>query len=144
MPLVTVVRPYAPRIRTRVFELMRRAGCTILPENVVPAGTSDAVAVQAVLERDNLVLLVPFHGHHDAQGNRVDGLGFLQQLDKSGRGEHQWRVIMPVSAFAVSAVTAILARGDVPDRIRRWIMMITEDELDAPETADRIRAHVNS
>jgi len=144
MPLVTVVRPYAPRIRTRVFELMRRAGCTILPENIVPAGTSDAVAVKAVLERDNLVLLVPFHGHHDGQGNRVDGLGFLMELDKAAHGQFRWRIVMPVSAFAVSAVTAIMSRGDVPERIRQWILMISEDDLDQPETADRIRAHVNS
>lgn len=123
---------------------MHAAGCTILPDNIIPARTSDAIAVRAVLDSRSPVLLVPFHAHNDTDGNRVDGLGFLAKLDAAKRRDFEWRVVMPVSAFAVPAVTTILARGELEPHIQQQILMITEDALRDPGTAMRIRAHVGA
>jgi hypothetical protein len=143
MKLVTAVRPYAPRIRKRVFDHMAKAGCPILPENVIAAGTADAEAVRFVLTQKSSVLLVPFHAHRDTEGRKVDGLTFLGALDQASVA-FVWHVVMPVSTFATPAVTAMFTRGDVPARARDRILLLQEDELDDPAATERIRRHVGS
>lgn len=141
MKLVTAVRPYAPRIRERVFEHMRAAGCPIPPDGIVEAGSSDAAAVRFVLTQKSSVLLVPFHAHRDTEGHKVDGLSFLRALDQASFA-FVWHVVMPVSTFAVPAVTAMFTREEVPARARDRILLLPEDELDDLATTDRIRRHV--
>lgn len=142
MKLVTAVRPYAPRIRKRVFDHLQKAGCQIRPENIIEAGTGDKTAVRLALTWNTPVLLVPFHAHRDQDERKVDGLGFLRALNAACGRSFTWQVVMPVSNFALPAVTAMFSRDEVPSRVGDRILVISEDELDDPATTQRIRKHV--
>ena len=138
---VTVVRPYGSRIRSQVFPLFERAGLTIDPEDVVPPRTADDDAIRMVRASANRVLLVPFHGHRDASGDRVDGLAFLRRLHAASTG-FRWKVVMPVSSFARAGVTLSIGRGTVPEELLSQILFLYDDELDDPGQAQRIERHV--
>jgi hypothetical protein len=136
------VRPYGPTIRTRVFEAMRRAGCTIDAEDIIPEGTRDAEALRHVLASPNPVLLVPFHGHR-VQGAQVDGLTFLQRLIETA-SDFRWRVVMPISPFASAALTFRLqdAEQPIPDAVWERLLILKPTELDAPGLSERLRNHL--
>lgn len=141
---VTVVRPYGPRIRAKVFPLLEGVGMRIESSDVIPAGTSDDEAVARVLTTGNDVLLVPFHGHVDDQGRRVDGLEVLRRLAVI-RPSFPWLVIMPVSNFAAAAMTLALGRSGpegLPDALRERLIVLTEEDLDARDAAAKLRAKI--
>jgi hypothetical protein len=140
---VTVVRPYGPRIRERMFQLLTDAGARVGAESVVPAGTSDEEAVAAVIRLAHPILLVPFHGQRDASGRATDGLKLLRMLRQELGGAFPWRVLMPVSNVARAALTLEFASGQVPSDIEQATLVIDEADLSSPTLADRIRSHIH-
>ena len=138
---VTVVRPYGPTIRGKVFPLFANAGLTIRPTDVIPPKTTDEEAVRLVCASDNVVLLVPYHGHRDADGKQVDGLAFVRALYASST-RFRWKIIMPVSAFARASVTLSFGVNKVPDDPRRHVLLVHDDELEEQGITQRIIRHV--
>ncbi len=135
---VTVVRPYSPRIRTRMIDHLRRAGLVIPEGHVVPIGATDDEAVRATIELGDAILLVPFHARRDARGEIADGITFLRALARA-LSSLPHRVLMPVSRFGAAGLELALASSDLP--LER-VLIITEDELDDRSLAARIRLHV--
>lgn len=68
---VTVVRPYGPSIRGRVFALLERAGLVIREADVIPKGTSDESVIERLGRKVPEILLIPFHAHRDGARQRV-------------------------------------------------------------------------
>jgi serine/threonine protein kinase len=142
---VTAVRPYRDAIRERVFQQLERAGLVIEPESVIPVGTSDEDALDAVIASANDILLVPFHGHRDASGKRVDGLSFIELLDARVGGHFRWRVIMPASSFAAAAMSLAMSNSSrLREELKRAIFVIHEEDLDGDDLFMRIGEHVSA
>ena len=137
---VTVVRPYGTTIRRRVFGLLQRLGCSIAEEDIIPPHTSDDEAMKSILAGKNRVLLIPFHGHRDGEGQRVDGLVLVRRLRQQHRG-FPWRVVMPVSAFGKAALTLALENEADPS-FGGKVLYLEMDELEDPRTLTKLRAHL--
>ena len=136
-PRVTVVRPYGERVRARVFALLSRASLEVVPDDIVPSGTSDADAIARVLASPNRILLVPFHAHRDASEDTLDGISFVRLLVATAPNRG-FRVIMPVSRFAAAAVSLARTAGDMPSAV----LLVDEDELADPGLVTKVLAHV--
>jgi len=120
--------------------LLQALGWTVADEDVIPSGTPDDVAVERILGTRNRVLLVPFHGHRARDGETVDGLRLLQ-LVRRERPDFPWRVVMPVSAFGMPALTLARERG--ADRgFGDAIAYLELEALDRAETRARLREHL--
>lgn len=146
MANVTVVRPYGDRIRARVFACLGEAGLQIRPDDIIPTGTSDQECIERVRGTANRILLVPFHGHRDSEGQRVTGVEFIAKLDRACDGHFGWRVLMPVSKFAKPAVELMFNQtasdGPLRPELRSAILWMFENELDDPGLAQRVQDHV--
>lgn len=143
---VLVVRPYDERIRSRVFHAMEQAGGSFSDEDQIPTGTGDEQAIQWVLRHPARILLVPFHGHRAEDGHSLDGLHFLVRLHQAASGTFPWRVVMPYSRFAAAAVDLrVRSRNyerEYPRELREALLLLSEDDLDRPDVATRIAAHL--
>lgn len=133
---VVVVRPYGKRIRDLVFDLLTEAGCDMEHATKVAPGTPDTAAVDEVLGTRAAVLLIPFHGHRDSDGEMVNGLTFLTKL-VAKRGSCPWTVIMPVSRFGRAGF--MLAEARLEDRtFGGQLTVLPVEEISETLTRDQI------
>lgn len=142
---VTVVRPYAPRIRKKMFGHIEKAGLVIDPANIIAGSTPDDEALEILSGRRDHVFLIPFHAHLDADGKEVNGLDFANRLHADYPSLRHCKILMPASTFAAASAElrfANLARFGLQEELGNRILLITEDELDEPDLADKIRRHV--
>jgi len=142
--MVTAVRPYGPRIRERVFALLSAAGFEVDEARVIPAGTSDAEAVEVARRAGHRILLVPFHAHRDSAGTAVNGLDFLLALAGSAGTDFPFRVFMPVSQTGMAAVVTARDSGRIPEVIDRALLVLPEESLDSPDNLRRLQEHLGS
>lgn len=147
MPIqVTVVRPYAERIRKKMFAQIEKAGLEIRLDNVIAGSTPDDEALRILEGRGDHVFLIPFHAHLDADGKEVNGLDFANRLHKEYAGLRQCKILMPASTFAAASAQlrfANLARFGLDEGLGERVMVITEDELEDTTLPERIRQHVS-
>jgi len=142
---VLIVRPYPTRMRTRVFTLLHSAMLDMNSGRQIPAGTSDADAIEGIMETKPDVLLVPFHAHRDAQGQRLDGLTLCGKL-YGILGASPIPVLMPVTPMAGASLRLMTHTGKHADLYRdlleRHILLVPDGEVDEHETIPRVVAHL--
>ena len=145
---VTVVRPYTPRIREKMFGTLSEAGLSIDPDHVIPPGTPDDEVVRQVGNRIGHVLLVPFHAHRDSEGKELNGLDVAALIHERCPALNRSRILMPVSKFGMAAATLRLEKtpgeGGLPPELRDRILLIQEDDLGDPGLQGRIRQHISA
>ena len=134
---IVFVRPYSTRIRTVVTKLVVEAGCTLV--GVIEEGTPDKEAVTRSIAFDTHALNVPFHAHRSRSGEALDGFSFLRALHAEA-AEFKWRILMPVSDFAIAAVE--LQRDELPPELLNAVMFLYERDLAKPENAKQIANHL--
>ena len=142
-----IVRPYLPRVRGRVFELLHQTGIGTDGAPQVEAGTSDEVAIAAVVAAQPDVLLVPFHAHHDARGDRLDGLTLCRRLRDEGSVAGV-PVLMPVTRMAAASLRLMSVTGKHAsvhrELLQRRVLVLPDEQLDDPVTSGRVLAHLRS
>lgn len=142
-PRLMVVRPYLARVRTRVFALLRSAGLDPADALRVEMGPPDDEAIAAIIEADPDVLLVPFHAHRDAEGNRLDGLTLCGRLHETA-GASLAPVLMPITPMASASLRLMAGSGEraalFTELLERRILVLPEDEVDEHETIPQVMA----
>ncbi len=142
---VTVVRPYGPSIRQRVFALLERCGLVVLEADVIPKGTSDERVLEKLRERPPEILLIPFHAHRDQNGDGLNGIAIAERLAAALPSLARVPILMPASTVALPGARLRLSPlGSHPlsDDLRARILLIDESALDQPETVAAILHHV--
>lgn len=135
---VVIIRPYQKTIRARVRACLERAGLT-WTHHVVAPGTPDIDAFSFLRLHTDKVLLIPFHAHHDAAGNRINGVSLLEMIFARGTTFTDIPILMPASGAGLAAARLLLSRVDNAQRNR--VMVLPEDQLDDADLPDMIRKH---
>ncbi|MFT5353327.1 MAG: hypothetical protein ACI9KE_000525 [Polyangiales bacterium] len=124
----TIVRPYSAQIRARVVSLLERVSCRFDPGHLVPAKTTDSVAIDQVISIGNATLLLPFHAHRDGQGQSIDGISFFEQLIVRA-DDIPWRALMPSTVFGRAALG--LRINALPEVLRRQLFVFSTEDARA-------------
>ncbi|MGE0327780.1 MAG: hypothetical protein AB7S68_36045 [Polyangiaceae bacterium] len=143
--MLLFVRPYAPRLRSQVVELLRAAGVAPQDTLAIPKGTPDREAIKQVRQVRASLLVVPFHAHRDEDGVRVNGLALAERLlEEVPRCLHT-PMLVPVSAAglpaALLALTAAGPRAATP-AVREHVLLIEEDAMPTSRMVGAVRAYV--
>lgn len=142
---VTVVRPYGPSIRQRVFALLERSGLVVRDADVIPKGTSDESVIEKLRERPPEILLIPFHAHRDERGEDVNGIAVAERLAAALPSLAGVPILMPASTVALPGARLKLSPlGPHPlsDELRARILLLDESALDQPGTVAAILHHI--
>lgn len=145
MRTVTVVRPYGPSIRRRVFALLERAGLVVREADVIPKGTSDESVLERLRERPPEILVIPFHAHRDERGEGLNGIAVAEHLAAALPSLARVPILMPASTVALPGARlklSPLGHRPLNDALRERILLIDEAALDQPETVAAILHHV--
>lgn len=97
---VFVVRPYHPKIRKLVLQLLEGVN-GLIPEGWM--SSERATDKEVILNLSHIrpdMLLIPFHAHRDAKGYAVNGISTLITLQNAYSWCHAIPVVMPVSKYA--------------------------------------------
>lgn len=143
---VTVVRPYGPSIRGRVFALLERAGLVIREADVIPKGTSDERVIERLGKKVPEILLIPFHAHRDEHGEDVNGIAVAERLTAALPSLALVPILMPASTVALPAARlklSPLGHHPLSDDLRARILLLDESALDREETVAAILRHVH-
>ncbi len=142
---IVVVRPYRARMRSRVFAALEQAGLKMDGATEIPQGTPDDETRERIVQADPDVLLVPFHAHRDAQGNRLDGLTLCRLLHETATAPSA-PVLMPVTRMAMASLRLMSVSGPHAALHRTLldgkILTLADDEVDLAPTPARIMAHL--
>ncbi len=147
MPAVTVVRPYAHKIRNQVFPLLHKAGLHIAEHDIIAPKVSDDEVIDILRQRHPTVLLVPFHAHVDERGQYVNGIDLLERLQTELPKLIGVPVIMPTSSMGLSTVNLRLsahAPHPLSNELRDSIFVLDEKRLADPELIHAVREHVDA
>lgn len=137
---VTVVRPYGEAIRKQVFAILKNCGLSLEPKNVIPVATSDAEVIKILKNRLDHVLLIPFHGHLDANKKIVNGITLYRQIRDAVPELSDNPVLMPVDSKSAAVVESLakMFRSNT-------VLVIAEDQLqDAASVEKAVKEHVAS
>ena len=144
---VYVVRPYSERIRHKMFECLAEAGLHIDQSGIIAPGTSDDEALRTLPRGHDAVLLVPYNAHRSESGATMNGLDFARRIDSERPDLSRAPILMPISAMGMAGASLTLSRseeeGGLAQSLRRRILFITEEDLNTPLFAKRVRRHVD-
>lgn len=144
-PRVLVVRPYAARIRGRVFAVLRQAGLDVDHATTIPRGTPDADAIARIVQAQPDVLVVPFNAHRDPQGEALDGLTLCRRLFETP-GAPEAPVLMAVTRMAAANLRLMASSGEHAaahrELLEHRILVLSADEVDDAEAPARVVAHL--
>jgi hypothetical protein len=142
----TLVRPQGEPLRQRLLELLQEIGIEATAEDVLSSELDDDEVVAALRQRGSSQLLVVPFRQPTAGGGRAHGIDLLQRLEQEVPETAGLPVLLPVNVFSAGQVRLMLGESN-PDetlsrRTRHRILMLLEDELADPRSAELLRMHL--
>jgi len=146
-PRVLVARPYATSLRDRVSSVLTKIGLDIEGGELIPSGTPDDEAIEAIVASRCDVLLIPFNAHRGPDGNLLDGLTLCRRLTAHPQASSR-PVLMPVSRMAAANLRLTSHAGEHASHntelLDTQILVIEDDDVEEVETTKRIRDHLRT
>lgn len=142
---VTLVRPHDELLRQRLLALLKEIGIEATGEDVLPCELGDDEVVAALRRRGSELLVIPFRQPGE-NGRRTHGVDLLQRLERELPETAGLPVLLPVSVFSAGHARLMLGESNPDDtlsrRTRHRILMLLEDELAEPQSAELLRMHL--
>ncbi len=91
---------------------------------------------------------MPFHAHRDHDGELVNGLDLLRQLQPACPDLQDTPAFMPISSMGMSSATLMLSRdeeaGGLGEALRARILFMPETELASSKLRPRVADHLRT
>ena len=138
---IFVVRPYAPRIRDKVFPALECIGGVFPDGWKTDRETNDKEVVKRLQDIRPDVLLIPFNSLMLKDKTQVDGLKTVNHLYEQCQWTYRVPVVMPVSVFGMGSFVL-----DFPEFEKKYpdhrVLKLEEEQIFGPGLGNLLRQHV--